>query len=104
MKGDGGMKSSNNFRRDKMKSLKKYSREDLEKELHRRDSLSPEQRLAEILHTLLCRKNRINECDWFSDSWNRMGGLERKEYLEKAERALEIVSEDTIVAILSAVR
>jgi hypothetical protein len=85
--------------------IKNYTTAELQEELQRRKEeaeLSPEMRLAEKLHSMLCFHNHTDGCDWYYGSWENPS-IAKKQYLEKARRALKIASEDIITRILSAV-
>lgn len=62
---------------------------------------TPEQKVAEYLHSYLCRWNHIDQCGWEYSGWDNPGHA-RKKYLEKAtylikrygvEEAIQMVDE-----------
>jgi len=92
-------------------SLRGYTKEELEKELQRRQTeknrlneLGPEKRLAETLHSMLCHWNHTDGCSWYYETWEAPNNNTHMRYLDKARKALEIADEDTIIKILSIVR
>lgn len=62
----------------------------LEDELEQIRSLTPEQRLAETLHAILCTWNHTDGCSWFyeSDKNKWTSGSNHREYLARATRLM----------------
>lgn len=76
---------------------------ELEKAQKTWEGLPENQRLAEMLHHKLCKADHTEHCGWCYESWDNMRGQysERKRYLEKAEKILQITDFDTVVKILN---
>ena len=76
-------------------------REKLIAEGKRLATLTPAQRVAEILHQKLCNHNHIDACCWHYDEWpnNRGPYSARQVYLEMAERVLAVADQNEQLAI-----
>lgn len=90
-------------------SLGNYTKKQLEEELRKRkeeenrlSALTPERRLAEKLHERLCHWNHTDGCGWFYGSWSNPCDT-RKRWAAKAQAALQITDEETILRILDVV-
>lgn len=71
------------------------------------DNLTPEQRLAEMIHEWHCHANHTEECCWFYDDWPQRRDGEftaRDVYLRKAKAMLGVVDFDTAVNVIKALR
>ncbi len=61
-------------------------------------SLTPAQRLAELLHDKLCTLNHTDYCGWYYGSWKSPLDHARRQYLARAEQVLTAVKGDETVA------
>lgn len=72
---------------------------DLEIELKRAKTESPEKSLAKVLHGMLCTQNHTDGCGWFyefagkEDKWD---GYAHTEYLKKAQKLTRACKEKSI--------
>ncbi|HSX00826.1 MAG TPA: hypothetical protein VLF67_01175 [Candidatus Saccharimonas sp.] len=75
----------------------------LDAEEARQAALTPEQRVAELLHRQLCRWNHTDSCGWHYGSWDRPLDP-RDEYLAKAKAVLAAAggNEALVTAVLAA--
>lgn len=64
------------------------------------ESLTPRQRLAELIHDKQCRWNHTDGCGWFYEKWDSVGHS-KGEYLKKADAILEITNYETAEKIIS---
>lgn len=77
--------------------------DELEKAQKAWEGLPKSKQLAEMLHHKLCKADHTDQCGWCYESWDKMRGQysERRRYLEKAEKILQIAKFDTVVKILN---
>jgi len=64
------------------------------------NKLKPEWKIADILHSRMCRLNHIDQCGWDYASWQKPDGT-REEYLKKALAILRQVEFDKALAIVN---
>lgn len=72
----------------------------LEAEKKQFNAMKPEYKLADILHTKMCRQNHTDGCGWFYESWERIGSS-RKSYIEKAKNILTNVEYETAKKVIN---
>ena len=70
----------------KIEELEKEIKE-LKKKKTEFELMNDNERLAEILHSKLCRSNHTDGCGWYYESWENVG-YARKQYLDKANGIL----------------
>ena len=72
------------------------------KENSRDPELTKAQQLATLLHDKQCHHNHDDGCGWYYESWDMQirGFSVRKQYLEKAQAILNIVSFELAVRIV----
>lgn len=61
----------------------------LKREQEEYNRLSEDKKLAELIHTKLCRYNHVDGCGWHYESWKQPLGA-RTEYLKKAQNILKL--------------
>lgn len=69
------------------------------------EALSADQRIATIMHSVMCRSNHIDQCDWDYDSWENLlsNCSAREQYLNMAAKVIETgVSEADIIKVIEA--
>lgn len=76
--------------------------ERIEEKQQEQTKLTPAHALAEELHAKLCRHNHTDGCGWFYDNWHKplADFSARKQYLEMAQKMLQITDLDTILALV----
>lgn len=71
-------------------------------------SLTPEQRLAEALHSMQCHQNHTDMCSWGYEDWSHTGEYSAHgRYLEKAKKVMALLptyTPDQILEIAEALR
>lgn len=67
--------------------------EELEKEKKAIESWTPDERLAEELHSKQCHWNHTDGCGWFYSTWEKPG-TERIAYREKARLLQRIIADE----------
>lgn len=87
---------------EKLKQQKVELEQQLSKIEYEIGQLSPEIELAEFMHEKLCRHNHTDGCEWFYESWENPS-YARKEYLQKAKKAMEYAAPDLIKHIIEAI-
>ncbi len=78
--------------------------QELDTEDTRTTTLTPAQRIAEVIHSKICRDNHTDVCGWDYGSWDQPAGRysSRAHYLKTAQAMLAIHhDETTILAILN---
>lgn len=65
------------------------------------DDLTPDKRLAELLHRTMCHYNHTDGCGWHYENWTDPRHA-RKQYLAMAQRLLKVVDEDTATKVVHA--
>ena len=74
---------------------------ELQKKREQLKSLSPAQRVAELLHGKFCHYNHTDGCGWFYFDWNNLPrNSDRQCWLDKAEKLLLKFDEQTIQEFL----
>jgi len=75
------------------------------KEKYSPTTLSEEQQLACILHSIICRDDHYTNCTWFAqkreDGWDI--NKAKKKYLAKARKIIGIAPKEVIIKILSVI-
>lgn len=59
------------------------------------ESLTPSQRVAELLHDHRCRSSHEDQCGWHYESWAKPGPT-RSGWEERARKAMESLTEEQI--------
>lgn len=75
---------------NKLQQLQQQLREEevrVEKERERLSKLTPEQRIADLLHSKMCNASHEDQCSWYYEPWNEPSYAKRR-YLAKASRLL----------------
>ena len=66
------------------------------------DLLTPDEKVAEVLHSVLCKMNHTDQCSWDYESW-KSPGSKRQYFLTKSKKLLSnlksISTEDVIDSI-----
>lgn len=83
---------------EKIKDLEKELTELKEKQKIE-GSLSPDKKLAELLHKKLCHGNHTDYCGWEYESWDNIG-YSKQNYLDQAKKILKITDYDTAVKVI----
>lgn len=70
------------------------------------EDLSEEQKLATMLHGMYCFANHTDQCNWGYETWERAyeDYSTRGRYLKKARHMLVVVSYDTAIQVLKALK
>ncbi len=66
------------------------------------DLMQPNFKLAELIHSKMCRSNHTDGCGWYYEKWDGFGNNStRLSYLKKANDILEKVSYKDAAFIIS---
>ena len=72
----------------------------LKDEKKRFDQLKPQHRLADHIHSKMCRHNHTDACGWFYESWDNIGSS-RMSYLKRANKILEHVDMENAMKVIT---
>lgn len=72
----------------------------LKDEKKRFDRLKPQYRLADHIHSKMCRHNHTDGCGWFYESWDNIGSS-RMSYLRRANKILEHVDMENAMKVIT---
>lgn len=63
------------------------------------DALAENQKLAECLHSHLCRSSHEDQCGWYYENWKNIGST-RASFLKKADAILKDVDYKSAILML----
>lgn len=84
----------------------KAKQAEIEQEITRLQGLSPDERLAELLHEKLCHHNHIDGCGWYYEIDDPKVWIQHahKRYLDQARRILAITSANIAIKVIEAIQ
>lgn len=65
-------------------------------------NVTPEYRIATLIHSLLCHASHSEGCYWYEESWLNPGSS-RKYYIQWANKLLAVATYDEIKRVLEAI-